>query len=425
MSSPGESRIHPGERSRNALLVAPREPASQALRRWLGGAGFSTRTPEPGRPLLDDADDLNLVVADLPLLNPEQRRQLRILDSRPTPVLAVPLPIPLSTGPARDRDEPPPGLSRLGEIRGRTLPMQTVYDEILRVAGTEATVFLVGESGTGKDLAAKTLHRLSHRSAGPFVPLNCGAIPAGLIEAEIFGHEKGSFTGASHRRRGLFEEADGGTLFLDEITEMPVDLQVKLLRVLESGTVRPIGGQEGTQVDVRLIAATNRDPAAAVEQGLLREDLYYRLMVFPIVMPPLRERLEDIEALSRSFLDRLNRMEEGKGKTISESALARLSSYSWPGNVRELKNALERAYILADEEITAADLQIDAPELLFEAPADRLGIRIGTSIAEAERRLILATLEHLDGNKSRAAKVLGISVRTIYNRLNVYHNAAR
>ena len=240
-----------------------------------------------------------------------------------------------------------------------------------------------------------------------------------LAESELFGHEKGSFTGADRRRRGYFEEADGGTLFLDEITEMPVEMQVKLLRVLETGAVTRVGGTTPTEVDVRVVAASNRDPAKAIAEGTLREDLHYRLNVFPIHLPPLRERGGDVALLAQHFLDAVNER-EGTSVRLGESALRRLSQLSWPGNMRELKNAIERAAILSDEVIDP-DALPEAEAGAAEARPDAgLQIRIGTSIEEAERRLILATLDAFDGDKKRAAKTLGISLKTLYNRLNVY-----
>jgi len=310
-------------------------------------------------------------------------------------------------------------LGRFGPMVGRSRPMQRIYDLIDRVAPTESTVFITGESGTGKELVAQAVHQLSRRRGKPFLTLNCGAISAALIESELFGHEKGSFTGADRKRKGYFEQADGGTLFLDEITEMPIELQVKLLRVLESGVLTHVGATDPLRVDVRVLAASNRDPEQAVEQGQLREDLFYRLSVFPIGLPPLRERAGDVEELALFFLADMN---ERNGRTIrfDENALKRLAQLPWPGNVRQLRNVVERASILADDVI--------GPELLPEpetlAPDGGNGallqVAIGSSIESVERRLILATLEEVRGDKKRAAEILGVSLKTIYNRLNVY-----
>ena len=308
-------------------------------------------------------------------------------------------------------------VGRLGLLLGASEPMLLTYEMINRVAPTDATVLLVGESGTGKDLAATTLHLLSRRAKAPFLPLNCGAISPTLIESELFGHERGSFTGAQHRHKGYFERAHGGTLFLDEISEMPIELQVKLLRVLETGTLARIGGDQQVAVDVRVIAATNRDPHRAVADGKLREDLLYRLQVFPIQMPPLSERSGDVDLLATYFLDQLNER-QGTAKRFAAEAIERLRNHSWPGNVRELKNVIHRAFIMADEEITPRCLP---REVGGESGALRsLHFQVGASIADVEHRLIVATLDSYAGNKRKTAEVLGVSLKTLYNRLNTY-----
>jgi two-component system response regulator AtoC len=304
-----------------------------------------------------------------------------------------------------------------GQMLGIAPVMQKLYSHIARVAPTEATVFLLGESGTGKELAAQTIHDMSLRQKAPFLPVNCGAISPQLIESEIFGHEKGSFTGADKQHKGYFERANGGTLFLDEITEMPIELQVKLLRVLESGAFMRIGSNQELDTDVRVIAASNRDPEQAITEGKLRLDLYHRLNVFPLVIPPLRERAADIELLARSFLDEFNGA-HGDSKFLTEDALLSLGHYHWPGNVRELRNYMQRAFILSDRAIDATAL---APALTSHAPAGlTLAIPVGTSLAEVDRKLIFATLEMCGGVKKRAADVLGISLKTLYNRLEEY-----
>ncbi len=313
-------------------------------------------------------------------------------------------------------------LGRFGSMVGRSEPMQKVYELISRVAPTSSTVFVTGESGTGKELVAQTIHRLSRRREEPFLALNCGAMSSELIESELFGHEKGSFTGAGKTRRGYFEEADGGTLLLDEVTEMPVELQVKLLRVLEEGKVTRVGATSPIAVDVRVIAASNRDPQQAVKEGRLREDLLYRLNVFPIHVPPLRERGGDVGLLADAFLDALNRR-EGTAKRYSSEAIARLEELSWPGNVRELKNVVERAAILADDRIEVEGMP--EPAAGARASGAALSVPIGASIEDTEKCLILATLEELDGDKRRAAELLGISLKTLYNRLNVYEAQER
>jgi DNA-binding NtrC family response regulator len=321
-------------------------------------------------------------------------------------------------------------LGRFGPLIGASVSMGTVYDLIARVAPTDATVCVMGESGTGKEVVAKAVHELSRRRKEPFVPVNCGAVSPTLIESTLFGHERGSFTGAERLHRGVFEQASGGTLFLDEVSEMPAELQVKLLRVVETGTVMRIGGEEPIRVDVRLIAATNRVPEQAIREGKLREDLWYRLNVFPIVLPPLRERAGDVEVLAEHFLGELNAA-EGTAKRWGPSARAVLRRYGWPGNVRELKNLVHRAYILAEDEIGADCLPPDLLGSLVVADVPRvrgstaeLGttfvVRVGSSVADVEQRLILATLEACGGNKQKAAETLGLSLKTIYNRVNAY-----
>jgi DNA-binding NtrC family response regulator len=310
-----------------------------------------------------------------------------------------------------------------GRLIGRSTPMQEVYELIARVAPTEASVLVTGESGTGKELVAETLHELSRRSKGPFVAVNCGAISPTLIESELFGHERGSFTGASRTHKGHFERARGGTLFLDEITEMPIELQVKLLRVLETRKLDRVGGEQQVSVEVRVIAATNHCPEEAVAEGKLRKDLLYRLNVFPLTLPSLRSRGDDIELLAEHFLQLLNRT-EGTAKRLSRAALQRLREYHWPGNVRELSNVLHRAFILADEEIGPDGIPAEGP-FMDDASGSPLDFRVGISIAEAERRLIMATLEYCGGEKKRAAGMLGVSLKTLYNRLNSYRATPR
>jgi DNA-binding NtrC family response regulator len=305
-----------------------------------------------------------------------------------------------------------------GAIIGRSSAMQPIFDLIERVAPTEASVLIQGESGTGKEIVAQTIHAMSPRREQLLVPVNCGAIPETLIESELFGHERGSFTGAARTHKGYFERASGGTLFLDEITEMPANLQVKLLRVLETGYVHRVGGTAPMSTDVRVLAATNRDPQDAIRQGKLREDLFFRLAVFPIRLPPLRERDGDVVLLATHFLNALNQT-HGTDKRWAEGALPELEQREWKGNVRELKNAVHRAYILADDELRAEDATAAAPRAKA-APAGALAIQVGSSIADAERELIHATLEHVGGNKAAAAKILGISMKTLYIRLNLY-----
>jgi DNA-binding NtrC family response regulator len=313
---------------------------------------------------------------------------------------------------------------RFGRMLGNSAAMQQLYDQVSKVAPTEATVLLIGESGTGKELAAQTIHELSLRRKQPFLPVNCGAISPNLIESEMFGHERGSFTGADRQHKGYFERAHGGTLFLDEITEMPIELQVKLLRVLESGLFMRVGTNREIETDVRVIAATNRNPMEAVADGKLRADLYHRLNVFPLDLPPLRERGKDVELIAQDFLEQLNAQHHGK-KSFSPEVLNSLSAHRWPGNVRELKNYVQRAYIMANDDVISAS--VVPLQMSPNAPVSEsvITISVGTSLADADRHLIFATLEQCGGVKKRAAEVLGISLKTLYNRLEEYAASGR
>ena len=340
---------------------------------------------------------------------------------------AAPEAPPLGAGIGTDSSAEP---GWFGSLLGRCPAMLVLYDQLARVAPTAATVMLVGESGTGKELAAQTIHRLSRRARQPFFPLNCGAVSAQLIESELFGHEKGSFTGADRQHKGFFERADGGTIFLDEITEMPLELQVKLLRVLETGAFTRVGSVQPIQTNVRLISATNRIPEQAVKGGKLREDLYHRLNAFPVRLPPLRERIDDIEILASHFLLELNRS-EGAQKCFADGVLGRWKDAPWPGNVRQLKNVVQRAFILGDQFLTADEMPDDDEMGVARAEShkgpmegrgqgpsaggfssDRRGvvIRIGTSIESAQRQLALATLVQCAWVEDRAAAMLGISL---------------
>jgi DNA-binding NtrC family response regulator len=367
-------------------------------------------------------------------------------------------------------------MGAFGALIGKAKPMQKLYNLIERVAMSDVPVFISGESGSGKEVVAQTIHSLSKRRRERFLAINCGAMPPTLIENELFGHEKGAFTGADQRQEGYFEMADGGSIFLDEITEMPPDLQVKLLRVLEQSKFRRIGGRQEIEIDVRVISATNRDPFKAIEEHKLREDLYYRLNVFPIQVPPLRERLDDIPLLASYFLEMLNE-KEGKGITSFEpEVLQALQHHPWPGNVRELRNVINRAYILTSSHtitvgclpdeikpydaakprprileipvgLTLAEIQKRAVEATLEyvggdmAKADELlgappqsltettstsdegetiAIRVGSSIDDVEKLLITKTLERNQGNKPKTAEILGISLKTLYNKLERY-----
>ncbi len=303
------------------------------------------------------------------------------------------------------------------QLFGASPAMQTLRDHIARVAPTEASVLLLGESGTGKELVAQNIHLLSRRHRHPFLPVNCGAISPHLIESEIFGHEKGSFTGADRQHKGYFERASGGTLFLDEVIEMPVELQVKLLRVLETGSFMRIGSNQELHTDVRIVAASNRDPEAAIADGRLRLDLFHRLNVFPLPVPPLRERGDDIGLLALHFLAELNAA-HGTAKRLSARTPSMLQAYQWPGNVRELRNFIQRAYILSDQTIDAQTLGPGTTQ--SAATSLTLAVPVGSTLADADRRLIFATLALCGGVKKRAADLLGISLKTLYNRLEEY-----
>jgi DNA-binding NtrC family response regulator len=305
-----------------------------------------------------------------------------------------------------------------GRIIGNSPGIRTVYRVIEQSAPTNASVLISGDSGTGKELIAQTIHELSPRATFPFVAINCAAIPETLLESEIFGHEKGAFTGATDRRTGVFELAHRGTLFLDEIAEMMPATQVKLLRVLQERIFRRLGGRQEISVDVRVIAATNVNPQDAVNSGKLREDLFYRLNVFAIDLPPLRERREDIPLLVQMFLTEFNRCNAKGIRGVDQEAMYILERYPWPGNIRELRNVIERATILAESEFI--EPRHLPPTLISrgEESLPTLTIAPGTTVDEAERRLILLTLDHTRNNKTRAAEILGISLKTLHNKLN-------
>jgi len=326
----------------------------------------------------------------------------------------------------------------LGDLVGTSRQMREIFALLQQAGPSKACVLITGESGTGKELVARTLHALSPRRQGPFVAINCAALPETLIESELFGHEKGSFTGASERRAGCFELAQHGTLLLDEIGEMPAATQAKLLRILEDSRVRRLGGKTEFEVNVRVLAATNKVPEEAVRGGHLREDLYYRLNVFQVHLPPLRERKEDIQAIVEALLGDLNRKHECRVADLSPAVHEALERHNWPGNVRELRNVLERAVILAGEgsielKHLPAFLQDStfAPAIAGAAPAvsgprndddsdSTIRFQIGTTVEGAEKVLILRTLEHTRNNKTRAAEILGISLKTLHNKLKEY-----
>ncbi|MFI5087931.1 MAG: sigma-54-dependent transcriptional regulator [Terriglobales bacterium] len=312
----------------------------------------------------------------------------------------------------------------MGPMVGTSRKMQEIFHLIEMVAPSTASVLITGESGTGKELVARTIHDLSPRKGKPFIAINCAAIPETLIESEIFGHEKGSFTGAVERRVGCFELAEGGTLLLDEIGEMPIATQAKLLRVLEDRKLRRLGSKVETSVDVRVLAATNKVPEEAVAQGFLRNDLYYRLNVFNIAMPPLRDHKQDLPELVTALLADMNEKHGRKVQMVSDSVMSLFSSFAWPGNVRELRNTLERAIIVCEAGVVETRHlppgfgQVTPRPPVQEANAVRLGV--GTTVGEAEKLLILKTLEATNNNKTRAAEILGISLKTLHNKLKEY-----
>jgi DNA-binding NtrC family response regulator len=305
-------------------------------------------------------------------------------------------------------------------ILGEHPSMQAVARELQRIAATESTVLLLGESGTGKELFARAIHQVSSRAQKPFVALNCAAIPESLVENELFGHERGAFTGADRRAAGKFELASGGTIFLDEIGELPANSQSKLLRVLEEKVIERLGGSGSVRADVRVIAATNSDLESAVAQGAFRRDLYYRLAVFPIRIPPLRERGEDVILIANRFLETFRRELKKPRLAFAPSALAALRSHQWPGNVRELQNVIERASILNDGELDAAALGLSANVRAAAPAGDSLAETSSRAVESVERAKIEATLRECKWNKANAAQRLGISYKTLLNKIHAY-----
>jgi len=313
----------------------------------------------------------------------------------------------------------------LGDLIGDSPSMKEVFSIIRQVAPTTASVLITGESGTGKELVARAIHSFSRRASGPFVAINCAALPEELIESEMFGHEKGAFTGAVERRAGCFEQAHGGTLLLDEIGDMPVGTQAKLLRVLEESKVRRLGSTQASSVDVRVLAATNRRPQTAIQDNRLREDLFYRLNVFHIDLPPLRQRKNDIPAIAAGLIRDLNKKHSCRVTQIAPDVIARFQTYSWPGNVRELRNVVERATIVAGEgEIQLRHLPgsfvPQPPGPVQEESRDTLSIRVGERLEDIERAYIRLVLNYTNNNKTRTAEVVGLSVRALHYKLNAY-----
>ncbi|WP_337287789.1 sigma-54 dependent transcriptional regulator [Candidatus Methylomirabilis sp.] len=447
------------------ILIAEDEPASRTgLQELLAGWGYETTVAADGQEALDKATGLqpSLIIADLVMPKMDGLTLLRTLKANGTlPSLIILtgqgtietaveamqegaydyLTKPVDIGRLRVLVEKAlergaalqevrllrhqvRHLGRFGQLVGNTRAMQEVYRLLELAAPSTAPIFIWGESGTGKELAARTSHNLSSRKQGPFVPINCAAIPETLLESEIFGHEKGAFTGATERRMGCFELADGGTIFLDEVAEMKISTQAKFLRILQEGAFRRLGGAKEIRVDVRVVAATNKDPAQAVHDGLLRKDLYYRLNVFSIHLPSLRERREDLPLLIRSLLEEFNDKYGKAVRSVDARALALLTDHEWPGNIRELRNVLERATLVAQGNIIApVDLPPNFPSQRH-GPTSELNIPVGITIDAAEKALILTTLERTNQNKTRAAEILGISLKTLHNKLARYREEA-
>ncbi len=311
----------------------------------------------------------------------------------------------------------------LDQIVGQSRQMKEVFDRIQRTAPVDSTVLILGESGTGKELVAQALHHNSPRKKGPFVAVNCAAVPATLVESELFGHVRGAFTGATDRRMGRFEQADGGTLFIDEIGDFELGLQAKLLRVLESLTVTPVGGHEDRKVDVRVLTATSRDIRKMVDAGTFREDLYYRLNVVSITLPPLRDRPDDVPILIEHFLNEISTQKHTAAKKVSPDVIRRFQSYRWPGNVRELRNTLESMMVLTEGDILT---EVDLPERIAQSghnSPSKIDVPTGLTMDELERLAITKALDSCQGNRTHAADRLGISVRTLQRKLRQYERS--
>jgi len=413
---------HTLEQSRNALA---RDGSRDLLLLDLNlpdGSGFD---------LIDDLDladqgHVAIVTGEPNAESASRAKSLPIMDYLVKPLRPLQFDALLDAASARSRTRPAIS-GALGELVGECASMRSVTDQICRIAPTSAGVLLVGESGTGKELAARALHERSGRT-GSFVAVNCGAIAPDLLASHLFGHERGSFTGAAARHIGFFEQAHRGTLLLDEITEMPSALQVYLLRVLESGSITRVGGTGPITTDVRVVAATNRDPIAAIDAGALREDLFYRLADFTLVLPPLRQRGRDLPLLAQLFVDRLNAHYK-VNKRLAPGTEQVLLQYDWPGNVRELRSAVQRAFLLSDD--VWIRVAPTGPRLA-SAALERAGLErdailfsVGMSYADVEREMLLKTLEHFNNDKARTAAALGVSVRTVHNQLARLHSAGR
>jgi DNA-binding NtrC family response regulator len=448
--------------SKSAILIVDDEEDSRAaLQTILGTWGYSTDAATDGREALDKAAALrpSLVVTDLMMPDMDGLGLLTALQQEmprmPVIILTGRASVDTAVGAMRqgayDYLTKPVDLDRLrlliekalergrtldeitilrrrvkdvwglGRLIGRSAPMQEVHRLIEQAAATPAPVLIHGETGTGKELVARTLHELSARAGGPFVAVNCAAMPETLLESEIFGHERGAFTDARDRREGCFELAHGGTLLLDEVAEMQPGTQAKFLRVLEEGAFRRLGGKTEITVDVRVVAATNKDPVAAVKDGAFREDLYYRLNVFTLAVPPLRQRAEDIPLLVTGFIEEFNAKYDKRITGVDDTTLKILMSHAWPGNVRELRNVVERAFIACEGDVITAKVLPGtspvAPVASWSGDADMLTAPIGLPLREVEKQFVLRTLAAESNNKTRAADRLGISTKTLHNML--------
>jgi len=448
--------------SKPTILIVDDEPDSRdALQTLLGTWGYATEIASEGREALQKAAALrpSVVVTDLMMPDMDGLGLLTALQQEmprvPVIILTGRATVDTAVGAMRqgayDYLTKPVDLDRLrlliekalergrtldeitilrrrvkdvwgiGRLSGRSAPMQEVHRLIEQAAATPAPVLIHGETGTGKELVARTLHELSARASGPFVAVNCAAMPETLLESEIFGHERGAFTDARDRREGCFELAHGGTLLLDEVAEMAPGTQAKFLRVLEEGSFRRLGGKTEINVDVRVVAATNKDPVTAMKEGEFREDLYYRLNVFTLAVPPLRQRIEDIPLLVTGFIEEFNGKYDKRITGVDDATLKLLMSHAWPGNVRELRNTVERAFIACDGDVITAKVLPGtspiAPVASWSGDADVVTAPIGLPLREVEKQFVLRTLAAENNNKTRAADRLGISTKTLHNML--------
>ena len=447
------------------LIVDDEEPARQGLSEVVASWGYRTNTAADGREALDRVDKFSplVVITDVIMPNLDGFKLLSHLKEDHPEISVILLTgqgsVDAAIRSVKDQGafyyfEKPIDMRRLqlvlrkaaeyssarrenellrrqlrqygafGDMVGNSEAMREIYTLVEQVGPSSVSVLVTGESGTGKEMVARSIHKISPRTNQPFIAINCAAVPETLMESELFGHEKGAFTGAAERRIGCFELANNGTLLLDEIAEMPVLLQAKLLRVLEDRTVRRLGGTKETNVDVRVIAATNKDPYKAVREGMLREDLLYRLNVITIKLPPLRDHRDDVPLLVQHMIDELSRRHNKAARLISTEGMEALLGYHWPGNIRELRNVIERAVVIcAGEQIEKRHLPLHITGQKPSPITDAVMIPIGMPLDEVERRVILSTLARTDYNKTRTAETLRISLKTLHNKLKAYREA--